>query len=264
MNSPKMFPSRSIGPDISVLGSYYPIPGAGILPVNAFLIRGQQPVLVDTGVAVLRDDFLTALKSLIEPRDLRWIWLTHIDADHIGNLAVVLKEAPQASVITTFLGLAKLSLFQIPVERVHLLNPGQRLDIGDRELLAVRPPCFDAPETTGFMDSSTRALFSSDCFGALMREPAETAAEIPASELSEGLTSWAVIDSPWLHNVDPVSFGAVLSEYKGIDPSMILSSHLPPASGMHDSLCNLLLQARTAPRFAGPDQAAFQQMMAVA
>jgi ODP family beta lactamase len=264
MNTPEMFSSQRVSSDTDALVSYYPLPGAGILPVNSFLIRGEQPLLVDTGVAALREEFLSSLGSLMDLRDLRWIWLTHIDADHVGNLPAVLKEAPDATIITTFLGLGKLGLLQIPAERVYLLNPGQRLNLGDRELMAVRPPCFDAPETTGFLDMRTGSLFSSDCFGALLREPAESAESIPENALQEGLIGWAVVDSPWLHNVDPMLFGASLSEYKKLSPSVLLSSHLPPATAMLDVLCRHLSNARAAPRFTGPDQSAFQQMMALA
>jgi flavorubredoxin len=264
MNGPKMFSPQSVTTDSYALVSYYPLPGAGILPINSFLIRGEQPVLVDTGVAALREDFLRNLRSLIDPRDLRWIWLTHIDADHVGNLLPVLQEAPSATIVTTFLGLGKLGLLQIQPERLYLLNPGQTLDIGDRKLKAVRPPTFDAPETTGFVDMRTGALFTSDCFGALMQKTAETAESIPVSDLKDGLTRWAVVDAPWLHHVDSQLFGAALSEYKRLSPSMILSSHLPPATSMLDILCEHLFDARTAPPFTGPDQSAFQQMMAAA
>jgi len=262
MNSPTMFSPRRVTVDTHAIISWYPLPGAGILPVNSFLIRGEQPVLIDTGVSVLRSDFLRTLGTLVDLQDLRWIWLTHIDADHVGNLQAVLKEAPQATIITTFLGLGKLSLFQISPERVRLLNPGQRLDVGDRELIALRPPAFDAPETTGLMDTKTRVLFSSDCFGALLQEPKDTAGDIPAAALREGLISWAVIDSPWLHQVDSKLFRDTLSEYRSLDPDLILGSHLPPAAAMMDVLVGHLSDARTAPRFTGPDHEAFLQMMA--
>ena len=73
----------------------------------------------------------------------------------------------------------------MPPERVHLLNPGQRLSVGDRDLLAVRPPTFDAPETTGVFDTRSRALFTADCFGALLAEPAERVRDLLAAELLE-------------------------------------------------------------------------------
>jgi len=140
-----------------------PIPGIGVLPVNAFLLRTQQPVLVDTGMPASREAILGALTELIDPADLRWIWLTHPDRDHTGALDEVLAIAPQARLVTTFLGAGILALeYDIAPERLYLLNPGQSLDMGDRQLTAFRPPVYDSPATTGFVDSSTGVVFSSD------------------------------------------------------------------------------------------------------
>ena len=44
-----------------------------------------------------RDDFLAALRSVIDPADLRWIWLTHTDFDHIGSLADAARREPAAA-----------------------------------------------------------------------------------------------------------------------------------------------------------------------
>jgi hypothetical protein len=49
------------------------------------------------------------------------------------------------------------------MERVHLVNPGESITVGDRTLTAWTPPLFDNPITTGLVDDRTRILFSSDC-----------------------------------------------------------------------------------------------------
>ncbi|MCG7755016.1 MBL fold metallo-hydrolase, partial [Flavihumibacter cheonanensis] len=91
--------------------------------------------------------------SVIDPEDLRWIWLTHTDFDHIGALHQLLEENPRIRVITTFLGVGIMSLTApLPMERVFLVNPGQDITVGDRTLTAVKPPVFDNPSTTGFYD----------------------------------------------------------------------------------------------------------------
>lgn len=36
--------------DTHVLPTYYPVPGFGILPVNAFVLKAKEPVLVDAGL----------------------------------------------------------------------------------------------------------------------------------------------------------------------------------------------------------------------
>ncbi|WP_119459076.1 MBL fold metallo-hydrolase [Rhodospirillaceae bacterium SYSU D60014] len=262
MDRPMMFEPRSVAVDTDSLPAYIPVPGYGVLPVNAFLIRAAQPVLVDSGLASLREGFMQSLRSAVALDDLRWIWLTHMDPDHFGNLEAVLAEAPKARVVTTFLGMGKMGLHQLPLDRVYLLNPGQSLDIGDRRLVAVTPPAFDAPETTGLFDTKTRAFFSADCFGALMNEPAETAAEIPPGDLRDGLVAWSTVDAPWLRTADEDKFDHALDAVSSLAPSVVLSSHLPAANGMTETLLCHLSSALAAPAFEGPDQAALEQMMA--
>jgi len=264
MNGPAMFEPRRVGADITQLGAYMPIPGFGVLPINTFVIQGADPVLVDTGLAACREDFMAHLRRTVDPAALRWIWITHADADHIGNLQAVLAEAPQATVVTTFLGMAKMGLQGIALERVHLLNPGQELQLGDRRLKAVSPPTYDAPETTGLFDVSTRTLFSADCFGALMEAPAESAAAMSESALRDGCIAWATLDAPWLGLVGSAELAATLDPIRHLKPASILGSHLPPAEGLNEILFSHLDAARSAPRFAGPDQKAFESLMAAA
>ena len=165
-----MIASYQAASGIDVLTSTFPVPGFGVVPINAFVLHGPEPVLVDTGPIVEREEFMTALRSVIDPADLRWIWLTHTDFDHIGALPQLLAENPQLRILTTFLSMGIMSLSApLPIHRVHLINPGQKITVGDRTLTAVKPPVFDNPATTGFHDDKSGALFSSDCFGALLQ-----------------------------------------------------------------------------------------------
>ena len=136
MQAPTMIGAHAVAPDTTSLSSYFPLPGLGILPVNAFVIKAAQPVLVDTGLSALRQPFLQALSRTIDPQDIRWIWLSHMDADHLGNLEDVLALAPHAKVVVTnFLGMGKMMLRHFDVSRVHLLEPGMTIDAGDRTLV---------------------------------------------------------------------------------------------------------------------------------
>jgi hypothetical protein len=253
---------RRVAEDIHILPSYVPIPGLGILPVNAFVISGEEPVLVDTGLHQDRGAFFDALGSVVDPADLRWIWLTHPDQDHVGSLRDILDAAPGARLITTFLGLGILNLFmELPLNRVYLLNPGEALDIGGRSLHCMQPPIFDNPSTTAFYDDRAEALFSSDCFGALLQAPAEAAAAIPLDERREGQLRWATIDAPWLHKVEPSRLAADLDEIRALRPEMVFSAHLPPAYDMVDELVATAARATMAPRFVGPNQVALEAML---
>lgn len=265
MNAPQMLEPQLAAADTHIFTAYLPVPSYGAIPVNAFLILGVEPVLVDAGVIALGDAYFEQIAAAIDLQDLRWIWLTHVDPDHLGCLERLLDAAPQARVITTFLGMGKLGLFKpLPPERVYLLNPGQLLDVGDRQLLAVRPAVFDAPETTGLFDLRTRALFCADCFGAILSKPAQSAAEIPPAELRDGLLAWSSLDCPWLSRVEERRFQVSLDGMLELAPSVVLSSHLPPARHLTETLAASLAQARLAEPVVGPDQQALVQMMTAA
>jgi len=61
--------------------------------------------------------------------------------------------------------------------------------------------------------------------------------------------------------VDPSRFGKAMDAVRGLNASMVLSSHLPPAQGLTDVLLANVASACEAPFFVGPDHAAFMQMM---
>jgi len=261
-----MITTYEAAPSVDVLTSTIAIPGMGNIPINAFVLQGEVPVLVDTGAVAESDDFMTALATVIDPASIKWIWLTHTDFDHIGSLHRVLDANPEARVITSFLGVGimGLSTSPIPMERAYLINPGQRITLGNRTLTAFKPPAFDNPVTTGFHDDSTDFLFSSDCFGAMLQtDIPQRASDLSEGELRQGQVFWATVDSPWLHNIDPSLLGKQLNTIREMEPTMILSNHLPPASGsMTEQLLGSLAAAPNAERFAGPDQATIEQMLA--
>ncbi len=116
------------------------------------------------------------------------------------------------------------------MDRVYLINPGQTVDVGDRTLTAVRPPAFDNPITTGLRDERSGIFFSSDCFGALLDEVPERAEDLADEELRRGQVFWATVDSSWLHTVDRALFASELDRIRSLEPTMVLSSHLPAAA----------------------------------
>ena len=165
--------------------------------------------------------------------------------------------------ITTFLGLGYMSLFSpLPPDRVFLLNPGEKLDVGDHELACLKPPSFDNPATTELYDTKSRVLFSSDCFGAMLQAPAEEAAAIPPAELRAGQMMWSRVDAPWLHKVDQAKFGAELEEIRQLDPAVVLSSHLPPARAMLPQMLQTLSEVPDSEPLVLPNQAQLEAMLA--
>lgn len=54
--------------------------------LNSMVILGREPMIVDTGTVANRDQWLGDVFGLVEPNDVRWIYLSHDDVDHTGNL----------------------------------------------------------------------------------------------------------------------------------------------------------------------------------
>lgn len=251
-------------PDVHVLPAHCPIPGAGVLPINAFVLRAEEPVLIDTGLGMDGEQFLDAVSSIVALEDLRWIWLTHDDADHTGSIQRVMEAAPNARLVTqAFAALRMASWWPVPFDRVHAIRVGDRLPVGDRTLRAIAPPLFDNPLSIGVLDEATGSLFSVDSFGALLPEPTEDAAEVPHDALAAGMRAWACSDSPWAHLVERSAFNEVLGRVRQLRPTRIFSSHLPAASGT--SLERFLSVIETVPDaepFVPPNQEQFAEMLA--
>jgi len=252
-----------VGSDVHVLPSQLIVPGVGSIPIHAFVLLAEQPVLIDCGLGVDGPAFMEALASVIDPAELRWIWLTHDDADHTGSLEAVMRSAPQARLATHGLGALRMnSWWPVPLERVHALTPGDRLDVGDRTLRALRPPTYDNPMSTAVFDESTSTLFSADSFGAILPGPHRDLAELSEDELQRGMEAWATFDSPWLHLTDRDRLATVLDEVRQLGAERVLSSHLPPAIGRVDSLLEVVAGIPDAEPFVAPDAATFDAIVA--
>ena len=248
--------------NIEILPSFFQIPGMGLLAVNAFVIKSKEPVLIDTGMGIESPDFMKSLESVIDPGDLRWIWLTHDDADHTGSLQKILEAAPNARLAANALAVLRCSTaWKVPMDRVYWLNPGDKINAGDHELVAVRPPIFDNPTTIGVYDRKSDALFSADFLGAIIPEPAKDAKDIVEADLARGLVMWASADSPWVHMVEPGKFSKALDRIRQLAPKMVFSAHLPPARGMTEQLLGWIGDLPSATPFITPDQAALKQIL---
>ncbi|HVV35016.1 MAG TPA: hypothetical protein VHC63_00310, partial [Acidimicrobiales bacterium] len=64
------------------------------------------------------------------------------------------------------------------------------------------------------------------------------------------------------HDVDRATFNARLDDFRALEPTMVCSSHLPPAPGnMLKVFVDSLALVPDAERFVGPDQAFLDAML---
>ena len=171
------------------------------------VIRGAEPVVVDTGMAENREQFLADVFSLVEPEDIRWVFISHDDVDHTGNVNALMELAPNATlVINWFMQERMGASLEVSPLRQRWVGDGEILDVGDRKLLAIRPPVFDSPTTRGLFDPTTGVYWASDCFATPMLTAARNVAEIDAEFWAEGMTMFNRYVSPWLELIDDAKF----------------------------------------------------------
>ena len=210
---------RRVNADTDMVTTFFPAGPLGFLPVNWYLIKAKEPVLVDTAFPIEREQFLTTLGSMIDPAEIKWIFLTHDDADHAGNLGEMMKVAPNARLVTPFIGMARMAdSHEFPIERLLLINPGQKFSVGDREFMVIRPPYWDSPATHGFFDSKTKTLFAADSLGGFIPGPAQDVTDVPEAAFAEGFRTFASAISPWVHLTDQAKFDAHMSAVQRLEP----------------------------------------------
>lgn len=247
--------------DIVVLSYHEPAGPLGFLPVHAYLIKGKEPILVETGLYTQKDGFLEALRAEIDPAELRWIMITHEDLDHAGNLEPILNAAPKARLVLSFLSMLKISRYDLtPPDRVLIATPGQTFMAGDRRFGVIRPPVFDSSGTVGYFDEKTGTLFSADTFGGLVPEPTADVDAIGPAYM-EGSTLFMSANSAWLHDVDPARLKANVDAVRTLEPDVVLPTHGAPLKGRTVALCDHLETLPATDPFRFPDDAGFRAML---
>ena len=66
--------------------------------INSAVIDGDEPVLIDTGSLRNRQAWLKDTFDLVDPKRIKWVFISHEDADHVGNLDQVMEACPNANV----------------------------------------------------------------------------------------------------------------------------------------------------------------------
>ncbi len=255
---------EAIAADTFLIPNLAPAPDGLFLPVNSMVIRGREPVIVDTGAPVHRDHWLEQVWSLVDPEDVRWVFLSHEDGDHTGSLDQVLEAAPQAKLVMNFFSMERLAL-ERPVfpERMIWREPRESFDAGDRRLHLFLPPIFDGPATRGLYDDKTGVLWAVDTFAALTTGAVHHVDDLPNDLYEETFTFFNSLVSPWHQFLDPAKYNAHVDTIEALKPQAVASAHGPILVGdqIHDAFDRVRTLAGQ-PIIPPPGQEALDQLLA--
>ncbi len=209
-------------------------PPVGFFYLNSLVIQAREPVIVDTGTLINREQWLEHAFAIVEPTDVRWVFLSHDDPDHTGNLLPVLDACPNAVLVTTWFGVGRMvDHYEIPMDRVRFVRDGDSFDVGDRTLTALRPPLFDNPTTRGLFDASTGVYWSSDAFAMAVPHAVEDIGALGAEYIADALLLGARLISPWHAWLDPAKWKAHVQRVRRLPIKTIASCHAPAIRDRH-------------------------------
>jgi len=201
--------------------------------LNSMVIRGSEPVIVDTGTPANRAQWLEDVFSLVEPEDVRWIFLSHDDVDHTGNLDEALSACPNATVVCSWAMVERhTNCFGFPLDRCRWVTDGESFDAGDRTLQAIRPPVFDSPTTRGLYDPQTQVYWAVDTFATPLPDKTMGIPDLDPDFWDFGLMLFALgAVSPWITWSDPAKYGQLVDRVQDLDLTTIACCHSPVIEG---------------------------------
>jgi len=181
-----------------------------------------------------RSEWLDDVFALVEPDDVRWIYLTHDDDDHSGNLIEAMERCPNATIVMSWAAMGRTcAAFGIPRERVRPVDDGETFDVGDRTLRAIRPPVYDSAYTRGLLDTTTGVYHAADAFCTPMpAEPVDRVDQIPVRMWEEGFALFHHASlCPWVAMVDEAKFASEVRTLAAIGADVIVGAHTPIITG---------------------------------
>jgi flavorubredoxin len=207
-------------------------PPIGYFPMNSLLIRGSEPVLVDTGSPADRTQWLANVASLVDLDEVRWIFLSHDDRDHSGNLLPALEACPNATLLTTWFMVGRMfEEWATPLDRCRFVNAGDVIDCGDRRLVAIQPPVFDNPTTRALFDERTGVLWSVDTFATNVPHHLEESEDLSEQAFSEGQLLGGRLVAPWHPWLDERKYQAHVDKVQALPIEVISGCHTPVIRG---------------------------------
>lgn len=142
----------------------WPITSEGV-SYNAYVIKDEKSVLVDLAKDIKSNALLDQIAEVVDPADLDYIVINHMEPDHTGVIRSLRRIAPKSVVLCTARAAEMLEAYYGITEGVQVVNDGDTLDLGEHTLQFFMTPMVHWPETMMTYETTQKVLFSCDAFG---------------------------------------------------------------------------------------------------
>ncbi|HZW81876.1 MAG TPA: hypothetical protein VFF14_00460 [Candidatus Deferrimicrobium sp.] len=188
------------------------------LSFHQYLLSTDEPLLVHTGNVQQATSLVPQLKAELNGKALKYIFISHFEADECGGLSHILKHFPEAKPICSEVTARQLSGFGLTNE-VVVKKPGEKLSTDAYELEFFSYPSeMHLWEGLLAMENQRGIFFSSD----LMIRFGEAVATVTDSDWTREIRSIRGEQVP-----DPERFALLQDTLAQLNPRFVATGHGP-------------------------------------
>ncbi|MBE6426111.1 MAG: FprA family A-type flavoprotein [Thermoguttaceae bacterium] len=189
---------------------------------NAYLIRDQKTVLIDTVKKAAADTLLKNVQQLTDLDKIDYLICNHAEQDHAGAMAQVVPMLPNAEVVCTAKCREILSGYTDTSSwKFRIVANGETISLGENTLTFIHTPMVHWPDSMFTYVGEKKLLFSMDGFGQHIASSERFDDELPLDVLmEEAKIYYANIVYPYGAQVT-----RVLQAAAGLEIEMIAPSH---------------------------------------
>lgn len=165
LDEPELYLLRIDDDKIKYFEATWDIPEG--ITYNAYLMKTDSAVvLFDAWKKDYTNEFLEALSSIVDPKEITHIVVHHTEPDHSGALPKILElNGYKAKIIGTIFAKRLLEAFYDIKENVHAIEDGEELKVGNKTLKFITVPWLHWPDAMITYLLEDNIILSCDVWG---------------------------------------------------------------------------------------------------
>jgi len=132
---------------------------------NSYLIVDDKIALVDSVYAPFAAEMMARIREVVPPEKIDYVIANHVETDHSGSIAEVLKHAPKAKVVGTARCKQGLSKHYFGDWDFQVVKTGDEIELGKRKLKFIEAPMLHWPDSMFTYIEKDALLMPNDAFG---------------------------------------------------------------------------------------------------
>ena len=205
---------------------------------NAYLVLADRITLIDTVKAPFKDEMLSRISCLVDPKEIDYIVSDHSEMDHSGSLPDIIREVSPEKVFASQVGAKTLKEHFAVEDEIVAVKDGEGLSLGNMNLSFMETRMLHWPDSMFSYLKEEKILFSQDAFGMHLATDERFADEIRQDVLEyEAATYYANILLPYspliLKLLDRVASSGLDIRIVAPDHGPVWRKDLPRALGLY-------------------------------